>query len=214
MINTDFDFLKSAVTLDSKVFSNNEVLTWIEGRRTVIQTVVRQIPLDSLRNWDVEYSTGDVSHASGGFFSIEGIRVRTNWGNLSGWDQPIIQQKEIGILGIIKNIKENKYLLQAKLEPGNINKLQLSPTVQATKSNYSVVHGGKRVLFLNFFLGKQIFKSIQSEQAFRYYNKHNANIILKTNKKIKYSNLLPLSFSRSNELRNSLNVDISKQSVI
>ena len=79
-------------------------------------------------------------------------------------------------------------MLQAKLEPGNINKLQLSPTLQATKSNYSVVHGGKKVLFLNFFLGKQKYKSIQSEQAFRYYNKHNANIILNTNRKIIYSN--------------------------
>ena len=66
------------------------------------------------------------------------------------WDQPIIVQKEIGILGILK--KNNKYLLQAKFEPGNINKIQISPTVQATKSNYTQVHGGKKVPFLNYFL--------------------------------------------------------------
>ena len=49
-------------------------------------------------------------------------------------------QNEIGILGIIKNIKTNKYLLQAKVEPGKINKIQISPTVQATRSNYSRIN--------------------------------------------------------------------------
>ena len=32
--------------------------------------------------------------------------------------------------------------MRANVEPGNINKLQISPSVQATKSNYRV-HGGK-----------------------------------------------------------------------
>ena len=57
-------------------------------------------------------------------------------------------------MGIIKNIKTNKYLLQAKVEPGNINKIQISPTVQATKSNYLRIHGGKTIAFLKFFKKK------------------------------------------------------------
>ena len=164
---------------------STNLLRWINKQKIKQNIKVKITKISKLDKW--KYDGFKLSHVSRKFFKIIGIRIKTNFFK-KGWDQPIIQQKEIGILGIIKNIKENKYLLQAKLEPGNINKLQLSPTVQATKSNYSVVHGGKRVLFLNFFLGKQIFKSIQSEQAFRYYNKHNANIILKTNKKIKYSN--------------------------
>ena len=54
-------------------------------------------------------------------------------------------------MGIIKNSKTNKYLLQAKAEPGNINKIQISPTVQATKSNYTRVHGGKEIPYLRYF---------------------------------------------------------------
>ena len=57
---------------------------------------------------------------------------------------------EIGILGIIK-ISKIINILQAKVEPGNINKIQISPTVQATRSNYSRVHGGKTIPFLNYF---------------------------------------------------------------
>jgi oxidase EvaA len=40
------------------------------------------------------------------------------------------------------------------MEPGNINKVQLSPTVQATESNYTRVHGGKAIKYLNFFKNK------------------------------------------------------------
>ena len=95
-------------------------------------------------------------------------------------------QNENGILGILKKKINNeyKYLLQTKLEPGNINQLQISPTVQATESNYRRVHGGKKTQFLEFFLKKKfIVKSKQSEQGLRYLNKFNTNYLLeiKTN---------------------------------
>ena len=160
-------------------------LNWIRKQKIKQKIKIKINKISKLDKW--KYDKYMLFHVSKKFFKIIGINIKTNFFK-KGWDQPIIKQNEIGILGIVKNIQKNKYLLQAKLEPGNINKLQLSPTLQATKSNYSVVHGGKKVLFLNFFLGKQKYKSIQSEQAFRYYNKHNANIILNTNRKIIYSN--------------------------
>ena len=88
-------------------------------------------------------------------------------------------------MGIIKNSKKKKYLLQAKAEPGNINKIQISPTVQATKSNYTRVHGGKEIPYLRYFKKKNKNFSLQSEQAFRYYNKLNSNIVSLMSKKLK-----------------------------
>ncbi len=155
---------------------------WITEQRNKQKIKIKITKISELDKWKLDDKK--LYHLSKRFFKIIGINIKTNFFT-KGWDQPIIKQNEVGILGIIKNNKKNKYLLQAKMEPGNINKIQLSPTVQATKSNYSVVHGGKKVLFLNFFLNKQRFKSFQSEQAFRYYNKQNANIIFHTNKKIK-----------------------------
>ena len=184
MSSSDFDFLKSTVTSNSEVFSNNDVLTWIDDRRNSIQTVVHQIPIDSLKNWNINYLTGDISHESGGFFSIEGIRVRTNWGNLSDWDQPIINQREIGFLGFIAK-KFNgvlHFFVQAKIEPGNINIVQISPTLQATRSNYSQIHKGKKPRYLEYFNGekkvKRLLDQLQSEQGARFLRKRNRNIIV------------------------------------
>lgn len=74
------------------------------------------------------------------------------------------------------------------MEPGNINKCQLSPTVQATRSNFTKVHAGKNIPYIEFFFNnkkiKKIFKIKQTEQGLRYYNKKNYNILLDDTKKI------------------------------
>jgi oxidase EvaA len=129
-------------------------------------------------------------HESGGFFSIEGISVKTNAGMVPSWTQPIINQPEIGILGFVTK-KINgilHFLIQAKIEPGNINSVQLSPTLQATKSNYSKKHGGKSPRYLEYFNGTKksriLLDQLQSEQGARFYKKRNRNIIIETEEDI------------------------------
>lgn len=121
------------------------------------------------------------------FFTIEGINVRTNWGRVSDWDQPIINQPEVGFLGIITKEFDGVlyFLLQAKIEPGNVNNVQLSPTLQATKSNYTKVHQGKAPNYLEYFTNQAksevLLDQLQSEQGARFLKKRNRNIIIKVN---------------------------------
>jgi oxidase EvaA len=162
---------------------NKKFKNWFNNQKKHNKINVDIIDISKTNNWKAD--NNKIFHISKKFFQIIGIRVNTNFFK-KNWDQPIILQNELGILGILKNLKNNKYLLQAKVEPGNKNKIQLSPTVQATKSNFSQIHGGKKVPYLNFFLKqnkKQIFN--QSEQGFRYLYKFNSNIIANTKKKIK-----------------------------
>jgi len=161
---------------------NKNILNWLNNQKKEQLLIVKTINLSQLSKWI--YGKREIYHKSKKFFKIVGIRVQSNFYNKKKWDQPIIVQNEIGILGIIKNIKTNKYLLQAKVEPGNINKIQISPTVQATRSNYSRIHGGKTIPYLKYFKKKNKNFSLQTEQAFRYYNKKNSNIITFVTKKI------------------------------
>lgn len=162
--------------------TNLLVKNWLNRQHKIQKLNIKKIKLSFVKGWIINKK--HIVHKSGKFFKIIGLSVKTNFYK-KNWDQPIIYQNEIGILGILKNIKTKKYLLQAKVEPGNINKVQISPTVQATKSNYMRVHGGKSTPYLNFFMKKKNNFSHQSEQAFRYLNKFNANIIVKISKKIK-----------------------------
>src|SRR5690606_24882290 len=101
------------------------------------------------------------------------------------WTQPIINQPEIGFLGIITREIEGVlyFLMQAKIEPGNVNYVQLSPTLQATKSNYTQIHHGAKPLYLDYFLkatpSQILLDQLQSEQGARFYRKRNRNIIIK-----------------------------------
>ena len=162
--------------------TNKVILKWLNNQRKKNFLDVKKINLSELRKW--KFNKKEIYHESKKFFKVVGIRIWSNFYKKKNWDQPIIVQNEIGILGVIKNTKTNKYLLQAKVEPGNINKIQISPTVQATRSNYSRIHGGKNIPYLKYFRKKNKNFSLQTEQAFRYFNKKNSNIVTYISKRI------------------------------
>jgi len=177
-------FLKSALTLENPILPSEKFIAWMRRMNEETPVSIREIPFSTMRNWRFSKTSGNLVHDSGKFFSIEGIRVKTNWGKVSEWEQPIINQPEVGLLGIITKKFDGilHFLMQAKIEPGNINVVQLAPTLQATKSNYLQVHKGKRPLYLEYFNGEkpvQIFlDQLQSEQGARFLKKRNRNIII------------------------------------
>ena len=183
-------FLLSALTKETRFQSMDEFMAWFESRSRAHRFSVRQIPFDALDKWYFEEGTQNLVHASGKFFRIEGIRVHTNFGSVKTWDQPIISQPEIGILGIIsKKINGIKhFLMQAKMEPGNVNIIQLSPTVQATRSNYTQVHTGKKPIYLEYFLdrtkSKILIDQLQPEQGSRFLRKRNRNMIVEVDEDV------------------------------
>lgn len=206
-------FLHSAATLQNPFNTTEQVLEWIKEQNKKILVDVQQIPFQQMQPmWQFD-SDGNLRHASGKFFSIEGIRVRTNYGNVQEWEQPIINQPEIGYLGIItKEIDGILYfLLQAKVEPGNVNNVQLSPTLQATKSNYSQVHHGNKPLYLEYFQNAKpeqvLLDQLQSEQGARFLRKRNRNIIIRVEEEIPiYDNFVWLTLAQIKALASIDNI--------
>ncbi|MCK2216259.1 NDP-hexose 2,3-dehydratase family protein [Actinomadura sp. ATCC 31491] len=144
---------------------------------------VTPVPLEELAGWRADPATGDLRHASGGFFTVEGLDVRRPGWAVPGWTQPIINQPEAGILGILLRRRggEPELLMQAKNEPGNPEGAQLSPTVQATRSNYTRLHQGRAVPYLELFRrprGRVLADVRQSEQGAWFYRKRNRNMVV------------------------------------
>ena len=179
--DTQLDFLVSAMS-HGNFQTTDQILGWMKSQNEEVVSNIMQIPISELRCWS--YRDDRIRHNSGKFFSIDGIHIRTNYRNTPEWDQPIINQPEIGFLGFIVK-KFNgvlHFLLQAKIEPGNLNIVQLSPTLQATRSNYTRVHGGKAPTYLEYFNGEKdvliLVDQLQSEQGARFLHKRNRNIIV------------------------------------
>ncbi|MGI0495773.1 NDP-hexose 2,3-dehydratase family protein, partial [Limnospira platensis] len=176
-------FLESDLSLENPFNSIPDILLWLQKTKQSNHVIINEIKFSEMKQWFFDQSSGNYRHISGGFFSIDGIEVKTNYGSVPAWKQPIINQPELGILGIVTKKIDGKlyFLMQAKIEPGNINTVQLSPTLQATKSNYTQKHKGKKPLYLEYFLDTQkivLFDQLQSEQGARFLQKRNRNIII------------------------------------
>ena len=181
--------IKSLLTDKNPFNTTEELKEWILQRNREVEVRIDRILFSEMKMWQ-RASDGSLHHVSGRFFSIQGIDVATDYGNISNWRQPIINQPEVGYLGILtKEIDGILYcLMQAKIEPGNVNSVQISPTLQATKSNYSRVHTGKAPRYLEYFVNAKpeniILDQLQSEQGARFLRKRNRNIIIKVTENI------------------------------
>lgn len=181
---------RSLLAQENPFNSTDEVRSWIAERNRDVRVSVTEIPFDEMRGWHFDPDRGDLVHDTGRFFSVVGLDVMTNAGKVHRWSQPIINQPEVGILGILAKEFDGVlyFLLQAKIEPGNVNCVQLSPTLQATRSNYTQVHGGRRPAYLEYFLNANssdvLVDQLQSEQGARFLRKRNRNIIVKTDDSI------------------------------
>ena len=172
---------------DNQLYKLDQIIKWFNEKRKNSDMEVKEIGINELEKWNVNEKTGNISHETGGFFEVIGVKVSNTFDRevgKKGWAQPIIAKNPGGILGIlIKKINGiPHFLLQAKAEPGNIGKLQLSPTLQATTSNLLKAHGGIRPKFSEYFDNpkkvKIVYAKWQSEDGGRFHLKSNYNMIV------------------------------------
>lgn len=214
--NVQQALLRSALTGERLQEQTPAILSWLKEQNEQTRVVVTRTRFDRLSQWLFDEKSANLRHQSGSFFSIDGIQVSTNWNVITNWEQPIINQPEIGFLGIIAREINGvlHFLMQAKIEPGNVNNVQLSPTLQATRSNYTQVHKGAKPKYLEYFLSDKkvvLLDQLQSEQGARFLRKRNRNIIIQVFEEIPvYDNFCWLTLAQIIELikySNIVNMD-------
>ena len=170
--------------------SLEQIESWFLQQKSCCDMMVSKIPLMDCKGWVYNDDAGFIEHASGDFFRVEGLRVKSSSREVgSGWDQPILTQvgEDGGILGLLRKrfLGVPHYLCEAKMEPGNYSIVQLSPTVQATFANIRKAHEGRAPYLLEFFLEEfgesrcqKLFDQWLSEDGGRLFNKRNRGIVL------------------------------------
>ena len=194
---------------DNQINKLDYIIDWFNKKREESDMVVEEIGINDLDKWNVDPDTGNIKHESGGFFEVIGVKASNTFDRevgKKGWTQPMIAKNPGGILGILMKRIDGipHYLLQAKAEPGNIGKLQLSPTLQATTSNLLKAHGGSKPLYAEYFDEENnpniIYAKWQSEDGGRFHLKSNYNMIveIKEDEEFKNSRLIHLGNIVSN----------------
>ncbi|NLU68537.1 NDP-hexose 2,3-dehydratase family protein [Streptomyces sp. HNM0574] len=180
----------AAARTEGTQLATGDFAPWLAARGRAHRFAVERIPFDGLDGWSFAPETGNLVHRSGRFFTVEGMHARTGEAPFPEWHQPVIKQPEVGILGILAKEFDGvlHFLMQAKMEPGNPNLLQLSPTVQATRSNYTKVHRGADVKYIEYFVrpgrGRPLADVLQSEHGSWFYRKSNRNMLVVTDEEV------------------------------
>lgn len=181
-MSLSLDILRSWACEEGNVNSNTNILAWLKSMNENIKAIVRPCSISESTFWFYDDYNGEILNRKRSFFSVKGMRLFINDRFIC--EQPIIIQPEIGYLGIICKKIDGvlHFLMQAKIEPGNVNCVQVSPTIQATKSNFMRAHGGVLPKYFKQFEEASkyriIYDQVQSEQGSRFYRKRNRNIII------------------------------------
>lgn len=170
---------------DSNYFSSEEeLIEWIDRYRAETTITLAEKPVNQLRRWVIDPETGVISHDTGDFFRIMGVEIGNADREVDGWDQPMVHQREMGVLGILRCRFDGvwHYLLNAKAEPGNTLLYQISPTLQATYSNLRQAHAGRRPRFAEYFEDdapyRVVYRQWLAEDGGRFYLKSNLNMLI------------------------------------
>ncbi len=157
------------------------IRAWLQTAQEASALKVTPIRFADCAEW--QHRSGRLVHATGRFFEVKAIQADGLDGARYGPVMPMIDQPEIGWLGCMVRPGGSggvEWLVQAKTEPGNMNGTQLAPALQATRSNYLRIHGGRRTMFLNRFRAGATFLSDApySEQGTQFLWKFNRNSVL------------------------------------
>jgi oxidase EvaA len=173
------EILNSLLNSDNQLHSFEAIISWFTNLKMFALLNVRECDLENVSSWVI--TKNSVSHTSGKYFEVLGIKCRVGNREMSEWYQPIIRQREEGIIGlIIKKINGVMHILiQAKMEAGNFDILEMAPTVQCITGSYS--NPEYSVEYLDYFLndkGVVHYNVLQSEEGGRFYHEQNQNIVI------------------------------------
>jgi oxidase EvaA len=129
---------------------------------------------------DWRHEDGVIEHPSGRYFRVLGVRVEAQGREVHRWEQPIVEQMSAGLVGFLARRIEGvlHFLVQAKVECGNMDILEIAPTVQCITANYDVhdmpPHADG---FLNPVGRTTLVDAMQSEEGGRFFHEANRNVV-------------------------------------
>jgi oxidase EvaA len=168
------------------------ILDWLATRRERAHQHFKAelIALSEIEKWSIHPDTGNIVHDSGSFFSVSGVRIDAgNMREVSSWDQPIMTQKSGGILVLLcqRTNGQVRFLLQGRVAPGNIDEVQIAPTIQSTWSNLNQAHGGAKPPFAEYVAkegkGRVVYEANQNEEGGPFWKKVNSTRLILTDEK-------------------------------
>ncbi|GAA3783657.1 NDP-hexose 2,3-dehydratase family protein [Streptomyces coacervatus] len=120
--------------------SNDEVsaaMTWLIDQKSKFSLDVRRISLGEMDEW--ASGTDSIRHRENRYFRIVGLSVSATSREVGAWSQPMLEPTSGNVVALICQRRAGvlQFLVQAMIQPGLTDRLELAPTVQLTPGTYS-----------------------------------------------------------------------------
>jgi oxidase EvaA len=157
-----------------------EILSWLTNLKASYDLSVSRVPLNAISDWYI--ADHEIARHDGKYFRVMGVRVSIDNREVRSWCQPLVQPMQQGLCAfVVKQINGVlHFLVQAKLECGNLDVFELAPTVQCLTGN--IFNAAIKPPFTDYVLNAKpeqvIFDTLQSEEGGRFYHEQNRNMLI------------------------------------
>lgn len=175
-------FLYSMLSSDNHLHDIQDIIQWITSLKFKYELDVKPIGISEMNHW--VYDGNTIHHEDGKYFDVMGCKVEIGNREVVSWDQPMVRSAQEGLMGfIVKKINGiYHFLVQAKLESGNFDVVEMAPTVQCLTGNYRKGQNEYTIPYLEQVLNapkdKVWYASYQSEEGGRFFQEQNLNTIV------------------------------------
>ena len=162
--------------------SMDALLAWVTEMKARYELATKPIPLVEASCWNI--NEREIVHESQEHFSVIAVAVEAGNREVASWTQPLVKDTAPGLHGFItqKHGGVLHFLVQAKVEPGNIDVVDLAPTVSCSNLERRQRRTAEWPQFLEYFLEVQPdqvrYSVVQSEEGGRFFQLENRNVIL------------------------------------
>jgi oxidase EvaA len=175
------DLFVSMIDRQHACHNVDEIISWFTELKTQYEMSTERIPLKHLSNW--VHTEREIYHESGQFFSVIAVSVHAGSREVFSWTQPLLKHDSFGLIGfLVKKINGvSHFLVQGKPEPGNLDVVEMAPTVSCSGAEYRMQQPDKPPfleIFMNASPDQIKYSSIQSEEGGRFYQWQNKNMIV------------------------------------
>jgi oxidase EvaA len=174
--------VQSACAETGALHETSDLLHWFTDLKTRYELEVRQIPLNDVEEW--QRTADEIRHVDDDFFSIIACRVEADSREVPSWTQPLVKTSRPGLAAFVcKPINGVLHvLLQASVEPGNFDIIELAPTVHCTTGDFRRLPPQQRPPFLDYVLeaapGQVRLDALLSEEGGRFFREANRNLVV------------------------------------
>ena len=175
------DLMASMVRSEGACHSLNDIMSWFTGLKARSELSVERIPLKNVSRWT---RTGtEIVHDTRRFFSVIAVSVQAGNREVKSWTQPLVKSHAYGLIGFIAQKRNGvlHFLVQAKVESGNFDIIDMAPTVSCSEAEWRFQQPD-RPHFLDVFMNAspdQIrYSAIQSEEGGRFYHFQNRYMVV------------------------------------